>query len=84
VLTLLVAAGVAAARWPVSVTADIPDSLRWVRTVDGWERSETLLPAPTRELLLHPAVVASFQLFGAGLALAAGARRRDKQTPAAV
>lgn len=72
-IALLLTGGWAASQWPVTAAAQTPDSLRWVRTVDGWERSATLLPPEKKQQQrLHPSIIVALQVLGSGLALAAG------------
>jgi hypothetical protein len=53
----------------------------WVRTIDGWERSDDWLPSLTGPPAVHPVLVASGQVLISLFALvaAAGQSRRDPQ-----
>ncbi|MCI0492103.1 MAG: hypothetical protein L0Z07_04110 [Planctomycetes bacterium] len=56
------------------VTAESPrevHQVKWVRTVDGWERPAEWFPAPVEPPRLHPVVVSLIQGLVSVLALAA-------------
>jgi hypothetical protein len=55
-------------------------AIRWVRTVNGWERPEAWLAAPVRVPQLHPLVVAVGQALVSVWALTAF-RCDDELTP---
>lgn len=78
-ITLLAAVSVVAARWPVSLPAEHPDKLEWVRTTDGWEKHDRLQLALQPAFLrtppaLHPLTLAALQTLGAALVLTAAGK----------
>ncbi len=55
---------------------------QWVRTIDGWERSDRWAVTPVREPAVHPFVVAAGQGLVAVMALVAFGNVRGRETRA--
>ena len=69
IVTLLLGLGWLAWDWDAPETETANVSVRWVRTVDGWEHASSLTPrAPPYAPPLHPLVVALGQVQLAALA----------------
>lgn len=74
---LLLGAAQLSCNWDVPVvSAQATQRGQWVRTVDGWERTEAWFVPGIRPIKLHPLVVAAGQGMLSVLALAAFQRGR--------
>ena len=73
IAVLIVGVGALSCRWegPAARSSPAPPSVRWVRTVDGWEQPESWRALAIRPPRLHPLVVATGQVLLSLFALAA-------------
>jgi hypothetical protein len=64
------------------LAVDLPNrtyEMQWVRTVNGWERTDAWFSAEVSPLRLHPLVVATGQVLLSVLALAAYATEQERK-----
>lgn len=86
IVLLLVGTGTLSCRLD-GLAVDLPAhsyDVEWVRTVDGWERTDAWLPVEVSPLRLHPLIVASGQALLSVLALAVYATEGEQKQKLAV